>query len=121
MLLMDLAALYWVGLWQGLTAKNPNRAASGSVARILVLPPALWALVILAVFLISQNRQSDSPGSNFFMGLWLGLSLLIDIIFSVRARQKLLAEFRIAASHRYSTRPGFFRRLFTGSEPSANS
>jgi ABC-type transport system involved in multi-copper enzyme maturation permease subunit len=34
MLLADLAALYWVGMWQGLTAKNPLRAAGGSLTRI---------------------------------------------------------------------------------------
>jgi len=115
MLVLDLVALYWVGMWQAVTAKNPNRAASGGVARILILPPVLWALIILVAMLSSMNG-GDTPSSKFFVGLWLGLSIGIDLIFSFRARHKLLTEFRLAASQRYTPRPGFLRRMFMGSD-----
>lgn len=119
MLVLDLVALYWVGMWQALTAKNPNRAASGGVARILILPPVIWALVILVAMLSSMNG-GDTPTGKFFIGLWLGLSIAIDLIFSFRARHRLLTEFRTAAAQRYIPRPGFLRRLFIGSDSGAS-
>jgi ABC-type Na+ efflux pump permease subunit len=115
MLVMDLLALYWVGMWQALTAKNPNRAASGGVARVLILPPLVWALMILLSFLSSLNG-GETPGPKFLLGLWLGLGLAADVIFSLRARRKLLTQFRAAAAQRYTPRAGFWRRLFTGAE-----
>ena len=115
MLVADLLALYWVGMWQALIAKNPNRAASGGVARILILPPGLWALVILIAFLNSVNG-GEQPGLKFLVGTWLGLSLAADLFFSARARHKLLTQFRFAAAQRYTPRAGFWRRLFTGGE-----
>lgn len=120
MLVMDLVALYWVGMWQAVTAKNPNRAASGGVARILILPPVLWALIILVAMLNSMNG-GDTPSGKFFIGLWFGLSIAIDLLFSFRARRKLLTEFRLAAAQRYTPRPDFWRRLFVGSEPRASA
>jgi hypothetical protein len=90
------------------------------VARILILPPVLWALIILVAMLSSMNG-GDTPGGKFFVGLWLGLSIAIDLIFSFRARHKLLTEFRLAASQRYVPRPGFLRRLFVGSDAAAGT
>jgi hypothetical protein len=115
MLVADLVALYWVGMWQGLTAKNPNRSASASVARVLILPAIAWALVLLVVVLASM-RGGHEPTPNFFIGLWFGIGLVADIAFSALSRHKLLSEFRLAAAQRYSPRPGFLRRLFTGGE-----
>jgi ABC-type Na+ efflux pump permease subunit len=115
LLVADLVALYWVGMWQGLTAKNPNRSASASVARVLILPAVAWALVLLVVVLASM-RGGHEPTPNFFIGLWFGIGLVADIAFSALSRHKLLSEFRLAAVQRYSPRPGFLRRLFTGGE-----
>jgi hypothetical protein len=116
MFVMDLAALYWVGMWQALIAKNPNRAASGGVARIIILPPVIWAMIVLVAFLSSLSG-GESPTPNFLLGLWLGLSVVTDVYFSLRARHRLLTEFRIAAAQRYTPRAGFWKRFFTGSEP----
>ncbi|MGH7972682.1 MAG: ABC transporter permease, partial [Limisphaerales bacterium] len=53
MLVADLAALYWVGMWQGLTARNVGRATTGSLLRILVLPWIAFAIMMLLLLLIS--------------------------------------------------------------------
>jgi hypothetical protein len=117
LIVADLIALYWVGMWQALTAKNPNRSASASVARILILPPLGWAMVVLIGVLASfRGGQNYESYPHMLLGLWFGLGLLADIAFSVAARRKLLAEFRFAAAQRYTPRAGFLKRLFTGKE-----
>jgi hypothetical protein len=117
MIVADLIAFYWVGMWQALTAKNPNRAASASIARILILPSLGWALIVLIAVLSSmRGGQNYESWPHMLLGLWFGLGLVVDIGFSVAARRKLLAEFRLAAVQRYTPRAGFWKRLFTGKE-----
>jgi len=112
MMVADLVALYWIGMWQGLTAKNPARAAIGSLSRVLIVPWLLIALVMLFVVLASMSgvREPD-PWWKFFLGLWFVLGLLVDFGFSAYAHQKLNAEFRFAAQQRYAATRGFLRRL----------
>jgi ABC-type transport system involved in multi-copper enzyme maturation permease subunit len=112
MLVADLVALYWVGMWQGLTAKNPARAASGSLSRVLIVPWLLIALVMLLVVLASMSgvREPD-PSWKFFLGLWFVLGLLVDFGFGAYAFHKLQTEFRLAAQQRYEPRRGFWMRF----------
>jgi ABC-type Na+ efflux pump permease subunit len=112
--LADLVALYYVGMWQALNARNPNRAASASVAQILILPGVAWLVIVLLIALASF-RGGEMPGPAFYLSLWFGLGLFTDILVGVRARHKLLTEFRIAAEYRFAPKPGFWRRLFSGS------
>lgn len=114
MLLADLVALYWVGMWQAMVARNPHRAASVSLARILIVPWIVIAIVSLIVSLIGRETRSD-PGPGFFLGLWVVTGLVTDLFFAGRARVKLLTEFRLAATQRYVERPGFLKSLLTGS------
>jgi hypothetical protein len=117
MLISDLAALYWVGMWQGLRAKNPNRAASGSVARILVLPSIAFALVMLLTFLATLRRGGHEPTWKFLLSWWFGLGLAADLGFGLWARNKLLKEFRLAAAQRYTSRLRFWSRPPGEGEP----
>ena len=109
MLIADLVALYWVGLWQALVARNPHRAASGTLARILVLPWLTIAAVALAISLAMMNSRAE-PGPKFFLGLWFVVGLGTDFLFASRARFKLLTEFRVAATQKYERRRGRFKR-----------
>ena len=113
MLLADLAALYWVGMWKALTAKNPTRAVAANFGRILVLPWVVLALGALAMALAWPNA-GDEPPQKFFLGAWLGVGLAVDLGFGAWARYKLLTEFRLAATRRYEAQPGFWKRLLSG-------
>jgi ABC-type transport system involved in cytochrome c biogenesis permease component len=110
MLVADLTALYWVGMWQGLTARNPNRATSANLIRVLLLPWAGMALVFLAVT-VGALTGAREPSWKFFLGWWVALGLAADIGFGAWARQRLLSEFREAAEQRYASRPGLWKRL----------
>jgi hypothetical protein len=113
MFIADLCALYWIGMWQGLVAKNPARAASASLSRVLVVPWLLIAVVMLLLGLASMRGvREPEPFPNFFLGLWFVLGLIVDFGFAAYARQKLLTEFRVAAQQRYELQKGFWQRLF---------
>ncbi len=119
MLISDLVALYWVGMWLGLTARNPIRAIGGSLARILILPWAGYGLVLLLLVLreLGPRSYQASPGWTFFLGLWFGLGLAVDIAFGAWSRQKLLTEFRLAAQQQYESKPGLWKRWFGSLKP----
>ena len=112
-LVADLVALFWVGMWQGITAKNPNQAASASLMQIMILPPIIFGLVCLLASLSAMRGHSE-PGWKFFMAWWFGLGLAADVVFGGRARLRLLADFRLMAAQRYNPKLGFWKRLFSG-------
>jgi hypothetical protein len=113
MFIADLCALYWIGMWQGLVAKNPARAASASLSRVLIVPWLLIAVVMLLLGLASMRGvREPEPFPNFFLGLWFVLGLIVDFGFAAYARQKLLTEFKVAAQQRYELQKGFWQRLF---------
>ena len=106
MFLADLAALYWIGMWQGLTARNPSRATLTSVSRVLVLPWVAYALLLLILVLISANGPNRfEGGSEFFLAMWFVLGLATDIGFASHARHRLLSSFRLAAQQQYASSP----------------
>jgi ABC-type Na+ efflux pump permease subunit len=119
MLVADLATLYWVGMWQGLTARNPVRAAGGSLVRVLVVPWIGYGLVLLVVVLSEMGQRSyqSNPTWKFFLGLWFGIGIGLDFAFGAWARQKLLTEFRLAAQQQYDTRSDFWRSWFGSLKP----
>ena len=113
MFVLDLVALYWVGMWQGLSARNHSRATSTTLARILVLPWVVIALVLLVIALLSLGGVNPpDAGEGIFLALWFGTGALIDLIFAGAARHQLLRNFRLAAQERYGASPGFWRGLF---------
>ncbi len=119
MFVLDLLALYWIGMWQALSAKNQSRAISTSLARVMVFPWVLIALVLLFGALLSMGGiNPPDPGPWFFLALWFGTGLVIDLTFAAVARYRLLREFRLAAQERYGAAPGLWKWL-VGRQPPA--
>jgi len=107
MLVLDLWALYWVGMWQGLTARSPQQAASTTSARILVLP---WVMFFLAVLVVGLSGTGGIDWE-FFLACWFLAGLFIDFTFAAIAREKLLSEFRLVAEQRFAAKPGFWQTI----------
>jgi hypothetical protein len=111
MLVADLAALYWVGLWQGLTAPNALRGGGNALARIFIIPWGVILLVLAAVALASMGPgPAPDLGARFYLGLWFFLGLATDISFATTARTNLLTRFRRMAAERYIRPEGFWKR-----------
>jgi ABC-type transport system involved in multi-copper enzyme maturation permease subunit len=109
MLVADLVAMYWVGMWRALTARNPTRAALGNLGRILVLPWVVLFLGALAsVLLLSHTGVDITP--KVLLGSWVVVGVAADIGFGSWAKHKLLTEFRVAATQRYEQRPRAWRQ-----------
>ena len=121
MLVADLFTLYWVGMWLGLSAKNPKRAFSGTVGRVLALPNVAWAILMTMGGLMAVNNGPEFS-RGFILGSWLAIGLAADFGFGMWARQNLLTQFRIVATQRFQVRPSLWSRLFgsgSAASPSA--
>ena len=73
---------------------------------MLGLPWVGYGLVLLLLVLrdLGNAGYQSSPGWKFFVCLWLGLGLAVDLVFAAWARQKLHTEFRLAAQRQYGAR-----------------
>ena len=114
----DTLALGWVGLWGALTAKKPSHLAGMTLLRILVVPWVLYCLIaILANNLIEETPQDPILTWRFYLGLWFGLSLLIDLAFAAASAYHLRASFRALALQRYAPAKSPLTRWFRRRTP----
>jgi hypothetical protein len=122
MFVADLLALFWVCLWQALTARNVSRAASNAVSRILFVPWGLLALILLVATLspAGRGRSGGADEWKLFLGLWFALGLAADFGFASYARQQLLTEFRRVAQERYAPPSTWWQRLWKSPGDSAS-
>ena len=102
----DMVTLAWVGMWRGLNSRRSNRAAAGTMARILILPWVLFGAS--SILIISFGRfGSNTPAwldEKFFFVFGAVISLVINLLFGLPARSRLLSEFRTVATTRFETR-----------------
>lgn len=117
MLIADLYALYVIGCWQGLTARNPLRALGATLIRVLAFPWAMYGAVLLIMALLQMGARGfhTSPSWVFFVGLWFGLGIGTDVLFGMLAWQKLQNQFRQAAQDRYVAHGDLWSRIFSRS------
>ncbi len=114
MLIADCCAIYVIGLWQGLIARNPLRALGATLVRVLAFPWAMYGGVLLVVALLQMGTRGfrSSPTWIFFLGLWFGLGIGTDMLFGMLAWQKLRNEFRLAAQQQYLAPGNVWSRMF---------
>jgi len=112
MLFADLATLFYVGQWQALTARSSNRANTAALARVLALPWVLYGLFLLLVVLAAvASRGGPNLDAGFFIFVWLLISLGVDAFFGLRARFRLIEEFRRLATTAYTKPESIWERI----------
>jgi hypothetical protein len=114
MLVVDLVALSWVGMWHALVARSHNQATVSTLVRVLVLPWALFGAVVGAgeVWFGLALLQKWSPGWQFYLKLWMGFGLAADLVFGLTAWWQLRTRFRELALSRFNPVPSGFARWF---------
>lgn len=96
MLLADFCCLCWVGLWRGLTARDPVRAILATLWRVLVLP---WIFFAAGIGIFRQSTLAE------FAGMWLFLGLATDVVLWVNARDFFHGHFRAMALRPFGEKP----------------
>jgi len=100
--LADMLALGLVGTWMGVHSKSAHRAATATVARILLVPwvPLVLLSVLLFVLFFSTPgfATSSSAVSKVFVPLWFWLGILTDLAFGIPAWRGLRRDLRAVAA-----------------------
>jgi ABC-type transport system involved in multi-copper enzyme maturation permease subunit len=78
MLLLDLWALSWVGLWLGIRHRWPWQAACWSVARVMVLP---WGIAFAGLLLGGAAARGAFGWPVALVMLWILLGLALSYAF----------------------------------------
>jgi hypothetical protein len=116
MLLADLGALVWVGMWLGLAARSLNRAILGTIALVLVLPwVASWAFTLAFDGLLRLSGLGPfEPTEAARLYFWFGMRLANNFLFAICwARWRLLNDFRSASTQDCRReKMDWFRRRF---------
>ena len=97
----DLAALFWTGIWQGVSVKSHQKVFGGTFVPILVVA---WIVLILLVTafpflppgLLQQFNDATSAITSWFVLCWL-----TDVGFRFWARHQFLTNFPMAAAQRF--------------------
>ena len=100
---LDVAALFIVGLWQGLRSKNSIQAFTSTVSQILVLPWLLYFVFLLSLFFINA-RGGRGPEEQMLLFVWFLIALAVDLFFMVLSWMNLHDRMRVVAASRYEGR-----------------
>lgn len=118
MLVVDLVALFWVGMWMGLASKQPKRAYSDAVGRILAVPWVMFMMFMIYLIFVSYRGQV-SVNWKTYLGVWLAIQLAVDIGYGSWARINFHTRFREVATSRFQRRVPWWKKVFSrrGVEP----
>ena len=114
--LLDLQALAWVGMWTGLTAKHPNRAAGSAIAQVL----GLFWILFGGFFYFVATLDLTPPArnmENFALSFYLLLAALLDLLCWFWARLRLQRNLRAVATQRFEPHRSFLARLLSPKYP----
>jgi hypothetical protein len=113
---LDLWALAAVGMAGSLTAASAGRAAGRAVAIIVVLPSLLYILWMTVEQTFGGFRSATGMAMRA-LGVWVFLSVLIDLIFGGMAVHTLRTGFRELAGEPFfkEERRSFWPRRRKGS------
>jgi hypothetical protein len=97
-LVLELAALSWVAIWQGLINRKSNRALLWAMFRILAAPYALFLVILFLDAICGPPGTVDWTGLLIFPGI---LGAGVNFFFALEANSKLLASFRTVVAEGY--------------------
>lgn len=96
-LMVDLWALQWVGMWNSLFGKSIERVLLATLGKVMALPSVLVGLVMTVSAPIFYVRD-QSLGFRYVAVCWWLTAMIISVIFGLSARRNFLAQFRRLAA-----------------------
>jgi ABC-type transport system involved in multi-copper enzyme maturation permease subunit len=105
----DVAALGWLGMWAGLRFRQVPHGAALCLGKV-VGPPAIVAAALVWQHGFTSADEYLRASPYWLPSVWLAVALATDLFWTLWARQKLFADFRVAATERSPAGPGFFSR-----------
>jgi ABC-type transport system involved in multi-copper enzyme maturation permease subunit len=111
----DLITLAWVAMWTGLRSINTNKASGAAMARVLVLPWLLFAMLWTGIVVLGELNRGLFPRwldkqETVFIS-WIVISLGVDVLFGIWAHRNLTTKFRETVAARFEkTAWRWFRR-----------
>ena len=117
MFVADIVTLGWVGMWLGLAAKQSTGAIGGAIARILLLPWAIWLGGVILVAFSSRGAPPFGPKS--FVGSWFVIGIVNNLVYLIWARSNLHRRFRDVVTRQFDPDGGrrWHRRPPTHTRP----
>ena len=109
-LVLELAALSWVAIWQGLINRKSNRAVFWAMLRILAAPYAMFLGVLFLDAVCGPPGPINWEGLLIFPGI---LGVGVNFFFALEANSKLVASFRTVVAE------GYERKQFSDDEADA--
>jgi ABC-type Na+ efflux pump permease subunit len=101
LLVADMIAVSWVAMACALVAKTPNLAAVQAIARVLIMPSVVFAVVSGSAIPLTALAGHPEPGWRFYVGWWFGLGIAADLGYGFAAWHRLHTRFRQLASQRF--------------------
>jgi hypothetical protein len=105
LLLVDVYALSWVGMWLGARGKRHHRAVLATLGQVMV--PS-WLAILALVMSVYMANGISMEAFKVLVALWFLSSAVFSLRAAVTARRQLLHEFR-----RLATEP----KIGAGPEP----
>jgi ABC-type transport system involved in multi-copper enzyme maturation permease subunit len=105
MLVADLFAIAYIGMWLGLNHRRATRAGGATLARILMLP---WLMIIGFFTFVVVVAKFSGLGriENLFITVWLMTGFGVSLYFGLRAWNGLHDKLRDLAASRFDAGGG---------------
>lgn len=101
--LLDLYALLWVGMWSAMIVRDPKSAGGNAIARVIVLPCLVFALVVTASSFVSWYWRVPALFPAWLLvPFWFALGIVNDIGWLIYVRRHLPSQLRTFSLKRYS-------------------
>ena len=92
----DTYTLCWVGLWQGLRARNSARAFSQTLSLVLVMP---WLLFVILTAVLSALLTATMLSSGWLIAGFFTIGYFSDLTLCGWSMDRCYEKFRVAAAH----------------------
>jgi hypothetical protein len=108
MLIVDLAAIGWLGMWQAMSQKKPRHAAGATIFRILIMP---WVIILLLMLMTVGGFARGIHSFPVGLMLWLIFGIALDFVSMNISKGKLMTQFRDLSIPHRDEPLGFFGSL----------